>query len=222
MSEETKTKEVLNGGEFLINESDAASVFIPEELNEEQKMIVDTAREFIEKEIWPKLDAIDHQEEGVAVDLINKAGELGLLGTSVPEEYGGFGQDFNSNTALAMALGTSHSIGVSFAAHTGIGTLPIMYYGTEEQKKKYLPKLASGEMKSAYCLTEPTSGSDALSAKTTGKLSEDGKHYILNGQKMWITNGGFADILITFAQVDGDKFTCFIIPTDSEGFTSGS
>jgi len=222
MSEETKKKEVLNGGEFLINESDAASVFIPEELNEEQKMIVDTAREFIEKEIWPKLDAIDHQEEGVAVGLINKAGELGLLGTSVPEEYGGFGQDFNSNTALAMTLGTSHSIGVSFAAHTGIGTLPIMYYGTEEQKKKYLPKLASGEIKSAYCLTEPTSGSDALSAKTTAKLSEDGKHYILNGQKMWITNGGFADILITFAQVDGDKFTCFIIPTDSEGFTSGN
>ncbi|PIW69068.1 MAG: acyl-CoA dehydrogenase, partial [Ignavibacteriales bacterium CG12_big_fil_rev_8_21_14_0_65_30_8] len=134
--------EVLKGGEFLIKESEPNSVFIPEELNEEQRMIVDTAREFIEKEIWPKLDAIDHQEEGVAVGLINKAGELGLLGTSVPEEYGGFGQDFNSNTALAMTLGTSHSIGVSFAAHTGIGTLPIMYYGTEEQKKKYLPKLA--------------------------------------------------------------------------------
>ena len=220
MSEET-TKKVLLGGEFLIKESDPQSVFIPEEINEEQKMMVETAGEFVKNEIWPKLDAIDKQEPGLTVSLLNKAGELGLLGTSIPEEYGGLGGDFNTNTFLAMELGTSYSFGVSFAAHTGIGTLPILYYGTPEQRTKYLPKLASGELKSAYCLTEPTSGSDALSAKATAVLTEDGNYYILNGQKMWITNGGFADILITFAKVDGDKFTCFIIDTKSPGFTSG-
>lgn len=220
MSNETK-KEVLHGGEFLIKESDPQNVFIPEEINEEQKMMVETAREFVQSEIWPKLDAIDKQEPGLTVSLLEKAGELGLLGTSIPEEYGGLGAEFNTNTFLSMEMGTSYSFGVSFAAHTGIGTLPILYYGNDEQKAKYLPKLASGEMKSAYCLTEPTSGSDALSAKTTAKLSDDGKYYILNGQKMWITNGGFADILITFAQVDGDKFTCFIIDTNSPGFTRG-
>ena len=218
---DAETKKVLLGGEFLIKDSDPQSVFVPEEINEEQKMMVETAGEFVKNEIWPKLDAIDHQEPGLTVSLLNKAGELGLLGTSVPEEFGGLGGDFNTNTFLAMELGTSYSFGVSFAAHTGIGTLPILYYGNDEQKAKYLPKLASGEMKSAYCLTEPTSGSDALSAKTTAKLSDDKKYYILNGQKMWITNGGFADILITFAQVDGDKFTCFIIDTNSPGFTRG-
>ena len=220
MSDET-TNKILFGGEFLIKDSDPQSVFIPEEINEEQKMMVETAASFVQSEIWPKLDAIDKQEPGLTISLLNKAGELGLLGTSVPEEFGGLGGDFNTNTFLAMELGTSYSFGVSFAAHTGIGTLPILYYGNAEQKAKYLPKLASGEMKSAYCLTEPTSGSDALSAKTTAKLSDDGKYYILNGQKMWITNGGFADILITFAQVDGDKFTCFVIDTNSPGFTRG-
>ncbi len=216
-------KELLKGGEFLVKDSAPESVFIPEDTTEEQKMMSEMVGEFIEKEIWPNLDAIDKQssDHSLTIKLLNKAGELGLLGTAIPEEYGGLGEDFNTNTILAMAMGPSHSFGVSFAAHTGIGTLPILYYGTEEQKKKYLPKLVSGEWKSAYCLTEPTSGSDALSAKTTATLSEDGNYYILNGQKMWITNGGFADILITFAQVDGDKFTCFIIPTDSEGFTKG-
>jgi alkylation response protein AidB-like acyl-CoA dehydrogenase len=220
MSEEI-LKKVLLGGEFLIKDSDPQSIFIPEEINEEQKMMVETAGEFVKNEIWPKLDAIDHQEQGLTVSLLEKAGDLGLLSTSIPEEYGGLGGDFNTNTFLSMAMGTSYSFGVSFAAHTGIGTLPILYYGNDKQKEKYLPRLASGELKSAYCLTEPTSGSDALSAKTTAKLSEDGKYYILNGQKMWITNGGFADILITFAQVDGDKFTCFIIDTNSPGFTRG-
>ncbi len=221
MSVETKNLSSLKGGEFLIKDSDPQSVFIPEDISEEQKLMANSAREFVEKEILPKVSAIDHQEPGLVVSLLEKAGELGLLGTSVPEQYGGLGEDFNTNTFLSMEMGASHSFGVSFAAHTGIGTLPILYYGTEEQKEKYLPKLASGEMKAAYCLTEPTSGSDALSAKTTAKLSEDGKNYILNGQKMWITNGGFADILITFAQVDGDKFTCFIIDTKSDGFTRG-
>ncbi len=215
--------ELLKGGEFLIKESKPESVFIPEDITEEQKMMAEMVGEFLEKEIWPNLDAIDKQssDHNLTIQLLNKAGELGLLGTAIPEEYGGLGEDFNTNTILAMAMGPSHSFGVSFAAHTGIGTLPILYYGTEEQKKKYLPKLVTGEWKSAYCLTEPTSGSDALSAKTTATLSDDGNYYILNGQKMWITNGGFADILITFAQVDGDKFTCFIIPTNSEGFTKG-
>lgn len=223
MSEEKVKTEVLKGGEFLIKETPADSVYIPEEITEEQKMMTEMIADFIEKDIWPKLDEIDKQSKDhhVTVELLNKVGELGLLGTAIPEEYGGLGEDFNTNTFIAMAMGPSHSFGVSYAAHTGIGTLPILYYGNEEQKKKYLPKLVSGEWKSAYCLTEPTSGSDALSAKTTATLSEDGNYYILNGQKMWITNGGFADILITFAQVDGDKFTCFIIPTDSEGFTKG-
>jgi len=221
MSEEIKTAVGLKGGEFLIKDTDPQSVFIPEELNEEQKMMNEAAREFVEKEIWPRLDAIDKQEEGLTVRLLKQAGELGLLGVSIPEEYGGLGEDFNTNTALLFEMGKSHSFSVSYAVHTGIGSLPILYYGTEEQKKKYLPKLASGELMTAYCLTEPTSGSDALSAKTTAVLSEDGKYYTLNGQKMWITNGGFAEILITFAQVDGDKFTCFIIDADSEGFNRG-
>jgi alkylation response protein AidB-like acyl-CoA dehydrogenase len=221
MSTETLKTEVLKGGEFLIKETDPQSVFIPEELSEEQKMMTEAAGEFVEKEIWPKLDSIDKQEKGLTVSLLQKAGELGLLGVSIPEEYGGLGEDFNTNTAILFELGASHSFGVSYAVHTGIGSLPILYYGTEEQKKKYLPKLASGELMTAYCLTEPTSGSDALSAKTTAVLSEDRKHYTLNGQKMWITNGGFAEILITFAQVDGDKFTCFIIDADSEGFNRG-
>lgn len=221
MSEETKTVVGLKGGEFLIKETDPQTVFIPEELNEEQKMMVEAAAEFVEKEIWPKLDAIDKQEEGLTVSLLKKAGELGLLGVSIPDEYGGLGEDFNTSTALLFEMGASHSYSVSYAVHTGIGSLPILYYGTEDQKKKYLPKLASGELMTAYCLTEPTSGSDALSAKTTAVLSEDGKYYTLNGQKMWITNGGFAEILITFAQVDGDKFTCFIIDADSEGFNRG-
>jgi len=221
MSEETKAAVGLKGGEFLIKETDPQTVFIPEELNEEQRMMAEAACDFIEKEILPKLDAIDNQEEGLMIALLNKSGELGLLGAAVPEEYGGLGASFNTSTALLMEMGASYSFSVAFAAHTGIGTLPILYYGTEEQKKKYLPKLASGELKSAYCLTEPTSGSDALSAKTTATLTDDGKFYIINGQKMWITNGGFADILITFAQVDGDKFTCFIIYADSEGFNRG-
>jgi alkylation response protein AidB-like acyl-CoA dehydrogenase len=219
MSEEKSN--LIKGGEFITKETPPETVYIPEDINEEQKMMIDTVNDFVEKEIWPRLDAIDNHEPELMEKLLKQSGELGLLGTFVPDEYEGLGQDFDTNTLISMAMGPSHSFGVAFAAHTGIGTLPILYYGTEEQKKKYLPGLASGEILSAYCLTEPTSGSDALAAKTTAVLSEDGKYYILNGQKMWITNGGFADILITFAKVDGDKFTGFIIPTDSEGFTRG-
>ncbi|MCF6269261.1 MAG: acyl-CoA dehydrogenase family protein [Melioribacteraceae bacterium] len=221
MENEKLKVEVLKGGEFLIKETDPKTIFIPEELSEEQNMMADLAMEFVEKEITPNLDKIDKQEPGLTVKILEKAGELGLLGVSVPEEYGGLGEDFNTATALAMAMGNAYAFGVTFAAHTGIGTLPILYYGNKEQKEKYLPKLASGELKSAYCLTEPGAGSDALSAKATAVLSDDGQFYILNGQKMWITNGGFADILITFAKVDGEHFTGFIIDTNSEGFTKG-
>jgi len=218
ISEQTK---VLKGGEFLIKETDPESVFIPEEFSDNQKMMISAAKDFIDKEIVPNIAAIDEQMEGLTIRLMDKAGEVGLLGAAVPEEYGGLGEDFNTNTGISLELGAGFSWSVSFAAHTGIGTLPILYYGTEDQKNKYLPKLASGELKSAYCLTEPTSGSDALSAKTTAVLSPDCNYYILNGQKMWITNGGFADILITFAQVEGDKFTCFIIDANSQGFNRG-
>lgn len=218
MSTQTKT---IKGGEFIIKERDAESIFIPEELNEEQKMMADMARDFLRTEVWPILDRIDAQEEGLMEKLLNKAGELGLLATSIPEKYEGFGKDFNTSLLLTEIVGTGHSFAVALAAHTGIGTLPILYFGNEEQKKKYLPKLATGEWKASYCLTEPGSGSDALAAKTKAILSADGKHYILNGQKMWITNAGFADVFIVFAQIDGDKFTGFIVEK-GPGLTLGN
>ena len=220
MNTETKS---LRGGEFLIRSTAPADTFTPEDVGEEARMMQDMTEQFVATEIWPKVDAIDNQEEGLVPSLLEKAGELGLLGTSIPEEYGGSGLDFNTNTLITTAMGPSYSFGVSFAAHTGIGTLPILYYGTEEQRKKYLPGLVSGEVKSAYCLTEPGSGSDALGAKTKAVLSEDGKHYILDGQKMWITNGGFADLFIVFAKIDGadDKFTAFIVEADTPGLTRG-
>jgi len=207
----TETKKLIKGGEYLIRETQASETFIPEEFNEEQKMIADMAKDFLKVEVIPNLDKIDAQEPGLMEKLINKAGELGLLGTSIPEEYGGFGKDFNTSLVLTEVVGAGHSFAVALAAHTGIGTLPILYFGSDAQKKKYLPKLATGELKASYCLTEPGSGSDALAAKTKAVLSSDGKHYILNGQKMWITNAGFADVFIVFAQVDGDKFTGFIV-----------
>lgn len=212
---------ILRGGEFLISNQHTDQVFTPEDLNEEQRMMAQAATDFLDAEVHPNVEAIDKQQDGITPRLMETIGELGLLGVSVPEEYGGLGADFNTHTAITFALGPSYSFGVSIAAHTGIGTLPILYFGTEEQKKHYLPKLATGQMKAAYCLTEPGSGSDALSAKSQAELSKDGKHYILNGQKMWITNGGFADVFIVFAQVDGDKFTGFIVDGDSEGLTRG-
>lgn len=220
MSTEVK-KSNIKGGEFLIRETSPEDVFIPEELNEEQKMIRDMANDFLDAEVIPKLEEIDKQQEGLVESLMGKAGELGLLATSIPEEYEGFGKDFNTSLLLTEVMGGGHSFAVALAAHTGIGTLPILYFGTEEQKKKYLPKLASGEWKASYCLTEPGSGSDALAAKTKAELSGDGKHYILNGQKMWITNAGFADIFIVFAQIDGDKFTGFIVEK-GEGLSLGN
>jgi alkylation response protein AidB-like acyl-CoA dehydrogenase len=213
-------KQVLKGGEFLVTRSKAEDVFILEELNEEQKMIAGMCQDFLEKEVFPNLDKIDGMEPGLMRSLVSKSGELGLLGISVPEEYGGFGQSFVTSMLASDILGAGYSYAVAYSAHTGIGTLPILYYGTEEQKQKYLPKLASGEYAGAYCLTEPNAGSDANSGKTKAVLSEDGKHYILNGQKMWITNGGFADVLTVFAKIDNDKIlSTFIVERDYAGVT---
>lgn len=217
----TSTDKRFKGGEYIIREQEASSIFIPEQFDEEQKMMADMARDFIATEVHPILDRIDAQEPGLMEKLLEEAGELGLLATSIPEQYEGFGKDFNTSLLLTEIIGAGHSFAVALAAHTGIGTLPILYFGTEEQKKKYLPKLASGEWKASYCLTEPGSGSDALAAKTKAVLSADGSHYILNGQKMWITNAGFADTFIVFAQIDGDKFTGFIVEK-GEGVTLGN
>ncbi|MFN8417098.1 MAG: acyl-CoA dehydrogenase family protein [Cytophagaceae bacterium] len=221
MSTSTSTQKRFKGGEYLIKDQDANEIFIPEQFDEEQKMIADMARDFLATEVIPHLDRIDHQEEGLMEKLIEKAGELGLLATSIPEQYEGFGKDFNTSLLMTEIVGAGHSFAVALAAHTGIGTLPILYFGNEEQKKKYLPKLASGQWKASYCLTEPGSGSDALAAKTKAVLSADGKHYILNGQKMWITNAGFADVFVVFAQIDGDKFTGFIVEK-GEGVSLGN
>ncbi len=212
-------KTALKGGEFLIKETEAQDIFIPEEFGEEQGMIAQTCKDFISQEVHPNLDKIDHQENNIMVTLLNRAGELGLLGISIPEEYGGFGKDFITGMLVTEALGPGHSFMVAISAHTGIGTLPILYYGTEAQKKKYLPKLSSGEWKACYCLTEPGSGSDANSGKTKATLSPDGKHYLINGQKMWITNGGFADVFIVFAKIDNDKNLSAFIVEKNEGIT---
>ncbi|MCD8539256.1 MAG: acyl-CoA dehydrogenase family protein [Leadbetterella sp.] len=211
----------LKGGEFLIKETAAGQIFIPEEFTEEQQMIADTCRDFLKTEIHPILDEIDKAKSPELISsLMDKAGELGLLGTAVPEEYGGFGMNFNTSMLVAEVLGAGHSFSVAQSAHTGIGTLPIVYYGNAEQKQKYLPKLGSGEWKAAYCLTEPDSGSDANSGKTRAELTPDGKFYKLNGQKMWITNGGFADVFIVFAKIDDDKnLSAFIVEKSFGGIT---
>lgn len=220
MEATNKTKALL-GGEWIIKESNPHETFIPEEFNEEQTMVMDMCHQFLEAEILPIVDRIDKMEPGLVASLMQKAGEQGLLSTSFPEEFGGLGKDFITSTIVNEGMGGGYSFSVAVAAHTGIGSLPILYFGTEEQKQKYIPKLASGEWKGAYGLTEPNSGSDALGAKTTAKLSDDGKHYLLNGQKCWITNGGFADVFTVFAKIDGDKFTAFIIERGTEGFTQG-
>jgi len=215
----------IQGGEFLVKETDASQIFIPEEFTEEQQMIAETCRDFLRTEVHPRLDEIDAAKSPeLMASLMDKAGELGLLGTAVPEEYGGFGMNFNTSMLVAESLGTGHSFSVAQSAHTGIGTLPIVYYGDEAQKAKYLPKLATGEWKAAYCLTEPDSGSDANSGKTKAILTEDGKHYVLNGQKMWITNGGFADLFIVFAKIEEkgetDKnLSAFLVESTFGGIT---
>lgn len=217
---ETTSKKAIKGGEFLIRETNASDIFIPEQYTEEQKMIAQSAHDFLAAEVWPILDRIDAQEEGLMVELMNKAAEMGFLGLNVPEKYEGFEKDFVTGMLATETLGAGHSFAVAFAAHTGIGTQPILYYGNDEQKQKYIPKLATGEWKGAYCLTEPGAGSDANSGKTKAKLSEDGKHYIINGQKMWITNGGFADVFTVFAKIDDDEnLSAFIVEKSFGGIT---
>ncbi|QRQ60674.1 acyl-CoA dehydrogenase family protein [Sphingobacterium multivorum] len=210
----------IKGGEFVIRETPYTAVFIPEEFDEEAKMIRQTCLDFLDTEVLNKLDRIDAQEEGLMPSLMDKAGELGMLGVSIPEEYGGFGKNFNTSMLVADAVGGGFSFAVALSAHTGIGTLPILYYGNDAQKAKYIPKLATGEWKASYCLTEPNAGSDANSGRTSAKLNAEGTHYLINGQKMWITNGGFADIFIVFAKIDDDKnLTAFIVEKDFGGIT---
>ncbi len=211
----------IKGGEFLIKDTAAEQVFIPEEFTEEQRMVAQTCQDFLEKEIFPRLEELDTAKDpSLMSSMMDKAGELGLLGTSIPESYGGFGMNFNTSMLVTEVIGGGHSFAVALSAHTGIGTLPILYYGNDEQKSKYLPKLATGEWKAAYCLTEPDSGSDANSGKTKAALTADGKYYVLNGQKMWITNGGFADIFIVFAKIESDKnLTAFIVEKEFGGIT---
>jgi alkylation response protein AidB-like acyl-CoA dehydrogenase len=221
MSATTQQKQALRGAEWLIRESSPFETFIPEDFNEEQQMVKDMCGTFLDTEVLPVVDRIDKLEPGLMPSLLVKAGEQGLLGVAVPEEFGGLGKDFVTSTLVNEGLGGGFSFSVAVSAHTGIGTLPILYFGTPGQKKKYIPKLASGEWKGSYGLTEPNSGSDALGAKTTAKLSADGKYYLLNGQKCWITNGGFADVYTVFAKIDGDKFSAFIVERGFEGFTQG-
>ena len=215
------TSALLKGGDWLIKESDPANTFTSEDYSEEQLMIRDMCIQFLQTEVIPIIERLDNKEEGLMVSLMNKAGQQGLLGASVPEELGGLGKDFVTSTLISEGLGGGYSFSVAMSAHAGIGTLPILYFGTEAQKKKYVTRLATGEWKGSYGLTEPGSGSDALAAKTTATLSADGKHYLLNGQKIWITNGGFADVYTVFAKVNGTDFTAFILERGMEGFTQG-
>ena len=212
---------IFAGGEFLITDAAPEEVFTPEDFTDEHKMILETAKGFIEKEIQPIVDKLEEKDHDLVLSLLAKAGELGLLGTDVPEEYGGLGLDKVSTTLVAEAMGTAASFGVVYGAHTGIGSLPIVYFGNDAQKEKYLPKLASGEWCGAYCLTEPGAGTDALNAKTKAVLSEDGKYYILNGEKMFITNAGWASSFIVYAKVNGEQFTGFIVEKDFPGVSTG-
>ncbi len=218
-----KKTTALKGGEFLIKESQWQDVYIPEQITEEQTMLRQATKDFILKEVDPRLEELD-KDPMKGPEVIDKAAELGLLGLHIPEEYGGSGQDLTTFSYVTEVLGWGHGISVAIGAHTGIGTCPILYYGNDEQRAKYLPKLATGELKAAYCLTEPWSGSDALGARTKAVLSEDGKYYLLNGQKMWITNAGFADVFVVFAKIDGDdkKFTAFIVEKGMEGVSVGA
>lgn len=211
----------IAGGSFVLDDIDSELVVTPEDFNEEQRMILQTTVDFLEGEVLPKDEEIEKLDYELTLDLLKKAGELGLLSADVPEEYDGLGLDKVSSTIISETLARAASFGLSVGAHVGIGTLPIVFFGTPEQKKKYLPQLATGEKIAAYCLTEPASGSDALGAKTTAKLSEDGQHYILNGSKIFITNAGFADIFIVYAKVDGKDFSAFIVEKEMPGFSLG-
>ena len=222
MADTLVNTQVLNGGSFIVQDSTIETTFIPEQLGEEALMVKSMIEDFIKNDIEPNRVALEKQKEGLAVGLLEKMGDLGLLGTHMPEIYGGTAMDTNTNTMICDSLGPAGGFTVSYAVQTGIGMLPFFYFGTEEQKAKYLPELISGKLKCAYCLTEPSSGSDALAAKTRADLTPDGQHYLVNGQKMWISNGGWADILVVFAKIDGSKFTGFIIDANTEGVTLGA
>ncbi len=215
------TASIISGGNFLIRTSKPEDTYTPEDFSEEQHMIIQMCSEFLEKDVLPHLVELDDRKEGLMQSLLDEAGSLGLLGAAFPEQYGGLGKDFVTATLVNECLGGGHSFAVAMAAHNGIGSLPILYFGTEEQKQKYIPKLATGAMKGAYALTEPGSGSDALAAKTTATLSADGSSYALNGQKIWITNAGFADVFTVFAKIDGKDFTAFIVERNTPGLTFG-
>src|ERR1700722_14500876 len=210
------------GGAFLTTTSRPEDIFTPADLTDDQRLIGQTAEEFVAKEVVPEIPAMEAHKEGVMAKALKKAGEIGLLGGAIPEAYGGSGLDKVSATVLAEKLSGYASFAVSQGGHSSIGTIPIVYFGTEDQKKKYLPRIATGELLSCYCLSEPQAGSDSLAARTRAVLSPDGKNWILNGQKMWITNGGFADVFIVFAKVDGEKFSCFIVDRNTPGFSVGA
>ena len=216
------TKTAAKGGSFLLESSRPEDVFSPADLSDDQKLIGQTAEEFVVKEVLPFAKDLENKKPGLMPELVKKAGELGLLGGGIPEQYGGAGLDKIATTVLTEKLSIYGGFAVTHGAHSGIGTLPIVYFGTEEQKKKYLPKLATGEWIGAYCLSEPQAGSDAQNSLTRAELNKEGTHYILNGQKMWITNGGFADVYVVFAKVDGEKFTAFIVERTFPGFKPGN
>jgi alkylation response protein AidB-like acyl-CoA dehydrogenase len=221
MDQSQSTHDLPAGGGFLITDTPPQTVFTPEDFSEEQRMILEMCQQFIAQEIRPILDRIDKLEEGLMPELLLKAGAQGLLGAAFPEKYGGLGKDFLTATLINEGLGGGHSFSVAMAAHTGIGCLPLLYFGTEAQKDKYMPGLTTGEIKASYALSEPNSGSDALSVRTTATLSPDGKHYLLNGQKCWITNSGFADLFTVFAKIDGTQFTAFLVEKESPGMSLG-
>lgn len=220
MSAVVEEKKIIKGGAFLIEERTPAEVFTPEDFTEEQRMIAETTREFIDGEVRPRIPELEKHDWALSRELVKQSADLGLVGAVIPEEYSGLGLDQTSGTLIAENMGRAASFAVTFGAQTGIGTLPIVYFGTEETKQKYLPRIVSGEIIPAYALTEAGSGSDALAAKATARLSEDGKFYVLNGEKMWISNAGFADLFIVFAKVDGDKFSGFVVEA-GEGVKTG-
>ena len=221
MATTTVAPTLNRGGAFVISSPRPEDVFTPADLADDQKLIGQTAEEFVMKEVVPNIAELEQHKPGLMAQMLKKAGEIGLLGGAIPEEYGGSGLDKVSALVLGEKIAIYGSFAVAYGGHSGIGTIPIVYFGTEAQKKKYLPKIATGELLSCYCLSEPQAGSDALAARTRAVLSSDGKHWVLNGQKMWITNGGFADVYIVFAKVDGEKFSCFIVERGTPGFSVG-
>src|ERR671916_1523699 len=221
MSAVAEERKVYAGGSFLIEERTTGEVFTPEDFTDEHRMIAETARDFMDNEVRPATDRLEKHDWQLSRELIGKAAELGMVSVNIPEEYGGLGLDQTSGAIVGEHLGRSASFATTLGAQSGIGLTPIIYFGTEEAKQKYLPKIASGEIVTAYALTEAGSGSDALAAKATARLSDDGTHYVLNGEKMWITNGGFADIFVVFAKIDGEKFSGFVVERQ-DGLTNGA